>query len=130
MKGRFEIIIGTAEGLVHLHKNMKTRIIDREIKASNILWDSRLRAKLMDFGLARTFQESESHISHCHCRNTEYINNILLLEIKKMNFSLILAFLTTQKKKYIRFLELSNLQGIYGPRIPSLQPDGREGRRA
>ncbi|XP_049389586.1 cysteine-rich receptor-like protein kinase 2 [Solanum stenotomum] len=60
---RFEIIIGTAEGLVYLHENTKTRIIHRDIKASNILLDSRFRANIADFGLARSFQEDKSHIS-------------------------------------------------------------------
>ncbi|KAL3644509.1 Cell division control protein 2 [Castilleja foliolosa] len=60
---RFEIIIGTAEGLVYLHENTKIRIIHRDIKSSNILLDSRLRAKIADFGLARSFQEDKSHIS-------------------------------------------------------------------
>ncbi|XP_055819159.1 cysteine-rich receptor-like protein kinase 2 [Solanum dulcamara] len=60
---RFEIIIGMAEGLVYLHENTKTRIIHRDIKASNILLDSRLRAKIADFGLARSFQDDKSHIS-------------------------------------------------------------------
>ena len=60
---RYEIMIGTAEGLVYLHENNKNRIIHRDIKASNILLDTRLCAKIADFGLARSFEEDKSHIS-------------------------------------------------------------------
>ncbi|XLT05401.1 hypothetical protein HN51_044150 [Arachis hypogaea] len=44
---RYDTIIGTAEGLVYLHENSKTRIIQRDIKASNILLDAKLRAKII-----------------------------------------------------------------------------------
>ncbi|KAI3698497.1 hypothetical protein L2E82_42089 [Cichorium intybus] len=60
---RYDIIVGIAEGLAYLHENSKTRIIHRDIKAANILLDSRLRAKIADFGLARSFQEDKNHIS-------------------------------------------------------------------
>ncbi|KAK1301479.1 Cysteine-rich receptor-like protein kinase 2 [Acorus calamus] len=60
---RFEIIFGTAEGIAYLHENSKTRIIHRDIKVSNIPLDLKLRAKIADFGLARSFQEDQSHNS-------------------------------------------------------------------
>ncbi|XP_043708497.1 cysteine-rich receptor-like protein kinase 2 [Telopea speciosissima] len=60
---RFDIIVGTAEGLTYLHEASEIRIIHRDIKASNILLDERLRPKIADFGLARYFAEGQSHLS-------------------------------------------------------------------
>lgn len=62
-KERYNIIVGTAEGLVYLHEGSKLRIIHRDIKLSNILLDENFMAKIADFGLARLFPENKSHIT-------------------------------------------------------------------
>ncbi|KAL0554850.1 hypothetical protein IC582_008778 [Cucumis melo] len=62
-KQRFNIIVGTAEGLAHLHEGCKIRIIHRDIKSSNVLLDENFNPKIADFGLARHFAADQSHLS-------------------------------------------------------------------
>ncbi|KAJ4974027.1 hypothetical protein NE237_007201 [Protea cynaroides] len=60
---RFNIIVGTAEGLAYLHDGSRIRIIHRDIKCSNILLDENLTPKIADFGLARCFSTDKTHLS-------------------------------------------------------------------
>ncbi|CAM8965329.1 unnamed protein product [Rhodiola kirilowii] len=60
---RLNIIVGTAEGIAHLHYGSATRIIHRDIKSSNVLLDNDLNAKIADFGLVRCFGADQSHLS-------------------------------------------------------------------
>ena len=62
-KQRFNIIVGTAEGLAHLHEGCKMRIIHRDIKSSNVLLDENFNPKIADFGLARHFAADQTHLS-------------------------------------------------------------------
>ncbi|CAN1176055.1 Probable receptor-like protein kinase At1g11050 [Linum perenne] len=63
---RKNVILDVAKGLVYLHCGVKPAIYHRDIKASNILLDMDLRAKVADFGLAR--QGKDDGVSHITTR--------------------------------------------------------------
>ena len=59
---RIRICLGVAQGLYYLHASSQTKIIHRDIKASNILLDKHLNAKIADFGLARPIEDESTEI--------------------------------------------------------------------
>ncbi|KAK9936338.1 hypothetical protein M0R45_013186 [Rubus argutus] len=70
---RKAICLGTARGLTFLHEELVPRIVHRDIKASNILLDRDLNAKIGDFGLAKLFPDNITHISTRIAGTTGYL---------------------------------------------------------
>lgn len=60
---RKNIILDVARGLAYLHYGVKPAIYHRDIKATNILLDSDMRARVADFGLAKQIKEGNSHLT-------------------------------------------------------------------
>ncbi|KAF8086798.1 hypothetical protein N665_0612s0018 [Sinapis alba] len=52
---RYKIIGGIARGIIYLHQDSQLTIIHRDLKASNILLDVNMNAKISDFGLSTIF---------------------------------------------------------------------------
>uniref|UniRef100_A0A803M956 Protein kinase domain-containing protein n=1 Tax=Chenopodium quinoa TaxID=63459 RepID=A0A803M956_CHEQI len=53
-KARLRISIDIANGLQYFHEHTRPQVIHKDIKSSNILLDTNMRAKIANFGLARS----------------------------------------------------------------------------
>ncbi|XP_052163245.1 L-type lectin-domain containing receptor kinase SIT2-like isoform X1 [Oryza glaberrima] len=62
---RFKIIKDIASGLLYLHEDWDKVVIHRDVKASNVLIDKEMNARLGDFGLSRLCD----HGSNLHTTN-------------------------------------------------------------
>ncbi|XP_071696558.1 probable LRR receptor-like serine/threonine-protein kinase At1g29720 isoform X2 [Rutidosis leptorrhynchoides] len=60
---RYRICIDIARGLTFLHEESQLKIVHRDIKATNVLLNENLNAKISDFGLAKLDEEDDTHIS-------------------------------------------------------------------
>ncbi|XP_054810612.1 serine/threonine receptor-like kinase NFP [Prosopis cineraria] len=77
---RISIALDVAMGLQYLHDHTQPRIVHRNITASNILLDSKFKAKIANFSMART------------------CTNLVMLKIDIFAFGVVLLELLTGKK--------------------------------
>ncbi|XP_075665790.1 putative LRR receptor-like serine/threonine-protein kinase At1g56140 [Castanea sativa] len=59
----FSVCLGTTRGLAYLHEESRPRIVHRDVKASNILIDRELCPKISNFGLAKFYDDTKTHIN-------------------------------------------------------------------
>ena len=60
---RKKICLEIARGLAYLHEESRLKIVHRDIKATNVLIDKYLNAKISNLGLAKLDEEENTHIS-------------------------------------------------------------------
>ncbi|KAL6620562.1 hypothetical protein ACP70R_035701 [Stipagrostis hirtigluma subsp. patula] len=61
---RLRIALESAQGLEYLHKGCNPPLIHRDVKATNILLNAKLEAKIADFGLTKAFnRDIDTHVS-------------------------------------------------------------------
>ena len=60
---RQKICASIARSLALLHEESILKIVHRDIKSTNILLDGDLNPKISDFGLAKLYEEENTHIS-------------------------------------------------------------------
>lgn len=53
-KTRLRIAIDVANGLQYIHEHTRPKVVHKDVKSSNILLDSNMRAKIANFGLAKS----------------------------------------------------------------------------
>ncbi|KAM1126870.1 hypothetical protein FF2_041573 [Malus domestica] len=61
-QSRFDIALGTAQGIAYFHEQCRDRIIHCDIKPENILLDEHFCPKVSDFGLAKLMGREHSQV--------------------------------------------------------------------
>ncbi|XP_059663163.1 probable L-type lectin-domain containing receptor kinase VII.2 [Cornus florida] len=61
-EARIKVLKDVASGVLYLHEGWESRVLHRDIKASNVLLDKDMNARLGDFGLARLHNHGELSI--------------------------------------------------------------------
>lgn len=144
---RLKIALGAAKGLTYLHEECSPKIIHRDIKAANILIDDEFNAKVADFGLAKFFLDTDTHVSTRVVGTFGYLvpeyaaTGKLTEKSDVFSFAVVLLELITGRRPVDRFrrfkddgmvewarpllkqaLEGGNFSGVVDPRLEEYNP--------
>ncbi|KAG6531191.1 probably inactive leucine-rich repeat receptor-like protein kinase At3g28040 [Zingiber officinale] len=67
---RFNIVMGTAEGLAHLHHAFRPPLVHYNLKSTNILLDVGRNPVLSDFGLAKLVTKPEKYVNRARLQGS------------------------------------------------------------
>ncbi|KAL6276373.1 hypothetical protein ACE6H2_019974 [Prunus campanulata] len=101
---RFNICLGIARGLEHLHEHPRLKMVHRDIKAENILLDGALNAKISDFGMASLYTEEEQlmiikvEAPNGHMAPEYAIQGIVTSKVDVYSFGVVILEIVSGKK--------------------------------
>ncbi|KAK9071523.1 hypothetical protein SSX86_010092 [Deinandra increscens subsp. villosa] len=117
-KTRYDIILGIARGIAHLHKEFHVKIIHRDIKSSNILLDNNFQPKIADFGLARLQPDDQSHITTMFAGTLGYTAPEYVLygrlsdKVDTFSFGIVMLEIVSGRKCTYRNFDASSADGL------------------
>lgn len=120
---RIQILLDVATGLNYLHSFTTPPHVHKDIKSSNILLDSDFRAKIANFGLARSAEAEEGHFSLTkHIVGTvgymapEYLENGLVsTKLDVYAFGVLMLEILTGKEIAVLYEDNKHLSDVLNP---------------
>ncbi|XP_004961442.2 putative leucine-rich repeat receptor-like protein kinase At2g19210 [Setaria italica] len=114
---RLRIALESAQGLEYLHRGCNPPLIHRDVKATNILLNEKLEAKIADFGLSKTFNhDSGMQVStyslvgtHGYLDPEYYATQKPTTKSDVYSFGVVLLELVTGKPAIVRDPEPTNI---------------------